>query len=326
MANKILHIFLGVIVATILFWTALLLQRHFAMPALKQSRLRQLNPELADRVANNVSGLKQESVFESLKRMDQDRLFNWPGPFPRSVVVYHGLPVGSNSDMYTVETIASNRRFRKLYQELGEMSKSAAAKALGEELTNSLSSYPPLYSELEESVFQHFQVSQTKMPVMGWPMFTNDTASLLGTRLKILSLVWISGLLELDEVKPQINAVAEMALTQRDRIYAATRVDPIVREDLLRFASLYHREIVGYAVVFVRQRSPERAAALARSNLKIVKMDLVRFDSEVTEFDLPVASKMILPDYSKGFLVAKWLSVGDEKASDELWRTLKALP
>jgi hypothetical protein len=39
MYKRTLHIFLGVIVATILFWTALLLQRHYAMPASKQSRV-----------------------------------------------------------------------------------------------------------------------------------------------------------------------------------------------------------------------------------------------------------------------------------------------
>jgi hypothetical protein len=141
---------------------------------------------------------------------------------------------------------------------------------------------------------------------------TNNTAGvtfinghpvvILGARFKVLSLAWLAGLLELQDLKPQVRSVVELALKQRDELYAANTLDSYPREQLLSKASLYNRQILGYALLGVTEKSAARDAALDKSEL------IVESGTGSNPF------------------TAKHVSPSTDAAFDNLWRALTNLP
>jgi len=56
----------------------------------------------------------------------------------------------------------------------------------------------------------------------------------MGARLKVLSLTWVAGLLELHELDQQVSAIAKLAVRQRDELYAANSLGLLAREEMLK--------------------------------------------------------------------------------------------
>ena len=91
-------------------------------------------------------------------------------------------------------------------------------------------------------------------------------------------------------------------------------------------ASLYNRQILGYALLGVAEKSSEHDAVLAKSKLNVEEKVLASFDAAVTEYDLPVKSGVMKPDRSLGTVNVRYLSPATDTTFDDLSRALMVLP
>jgi len=330
MVTKQHVLFLGLAGVTVLLWGVVVARHKHNAPGTAQAALRKADPRLSGRIEGQISSLKQETIPRSVEKLSDVNMFAWPGVYPNTVL-FHGLPLNANHDQDTIETIMSNRRFRKVLAELGGLDKSKASEIIGRQLSNAVAVYLSLYADEMEVLTERHKISDidTNHSRGGLSFIsgtTNDQVVLLGARLDVLSLAWISGLLELRELKPQVDSVARLALKQRDEMYAANSVDPLAREQMLFEASLYNRQILGCALLGVAEKSSARAAVLAKSKLGVKEEVLATYDAAVTEYDLPVRSGFMKPDRSRGTVTVKYLSPATDSTFNDLSRALMVLP
>ena len=92
------------------------------------------------------------------KNFSDVNMFSWPGFHPNMGSAY-GLPLDAHQDKDTIETIISNRRFRKVLADLGGLDKSKASETVGKQLSNAVTAYLPLYADEKRVLAERFRVS-----------------------------------------------------------------------------------------------------------------------------------------------------------------------
>jgi hypothetical protein len=112
----------------------------------------------------------------------------------------------------------SNRRFRKVFEHLSGISKDAASAIVNRELSAALAEYLPLYDRIMGGIRSPgFKAPLTNgQAFVGGPAFAignvpEGRVVISGARLKVLALVWTSGLLGLSGSKDPVERVARLA-------------------------------------------------------------------------------------------------------------------
>jgi len=283
----------------------------------------------SNHITLQISSPKQETVLSILERLSDINLYAYP---VGNWIDTHGLPLNTNQDRDTIGAIMNNRRFRQVLTDLGGMDKSKASELVGGQLSNAIAQYLPLYTAQRSVMSNYYKVSDigtnTTKPGLDFVIGTTNDQEvvILGARLKVLSLVWIAGLLELHDLKQQVGSVARLAIKQRDEMYAANSLDVLAREEMLYEASLYNRQILGYALLGVAEKSSARDAVLAKSKLNVKERVLASFDDRPTEHDLQVGSGAMAPDPAQGTVSVRYLSPATDATFDDLSRALMLLP
>ena len=125
-------------------------------------------------------------------------LFYWPGPKSSGSgeLVKSDVPLNESAGGSDLEAIMSNRRFRKVLQQLGESDREVAGRMVQRELSGAIEEYEPLYAESMARFTPHYKLSQlAQTNILAGPGFEIENVPegkivIAGARLKVLSLVW----------------------------------------------------------------------------------------------------------------------------------------
>ena len=149
---------LGLASVTVLLWGVVVVRHKRKAPETAQAVLRKAAPAIAGRIEGQISSLKRETVPRSVEKLSDVNMFSWPGFHPNMGSAY-GLPLDAHQDKDTIETIMSNRRFRKVLADLGGLDKSKASETVGKQLSNAVTAYLPLYADEKRVLAERFRVS-----------------------------------------------------------------------------------------------------------------------------------------------------------------------
>jgi hypothetical protein len=278
------------------------------------THLRAVAPELAGRISAQVRQLQSESVTGSLAKLSDINMYHWPGPPPPAgrLVKAH-IPLSADVGQSDLEAIMSNRRFRKSFVELKRIDRAKASEIIDQEFAAALTSYLPFYDLEMQRNAPHYKLDRiADNTVITGPTFAVGNAPqgeevIAGLRLKILGMVWIVGSLGLTDNKALVERVADLAVKQRAELYNDPTLHPFFRVQMLERASLYNRQLISSAFLGLVLDPRIEASVLKAVGCEWQERTLGVYASELTEFDLPVRSGVMKPDYSRGSFSVKFL-------------------
>jgi hypothetical protein len=202
-----------------------------------------------------------------MSKLSDVNLFFWPGPSPDSGgLVYQYLPLSKEVGQRDIEAICSNRRFCKLVEQFAATDNATLAKMLGDEIDRCTEQYLKLY----DAELQRFTPIYREENLKGRAGYAGPTFAIgnvkegevviVGLRLKILALVAYSGARGLTECRTNVDHVARIAMKQRQALYDDATLVPFFRSEMLKWASLYNRQILGSALVELNKAESDRTA------------------------------------------------------------------
>jgi hypothetical protein len=294
------------------------------------------NPKLARALDQQLAMLENESFEQSVANLPDVNLFYWPGPLNLAsglgygmgsgmVVVVQYVPLPKEAGQSDIDAVFSNRRFRKILDELRQMDKLAATQTINRELSKLTDSYLKLYDAELQSKSPDFTIEKiqgkTDIPGLAFVDNTHGEIVISGLRLGVLSLVWLAGQLGLPDCKLAVERVARIALKQRNQLYGDPALHRFFKNQMLYMASLYNRQILSTGLlgtaVGVDVNSLEKAVGIEWQERK-----LVSYRAVLTEYDLPVRSGMMKADDSLGATTVRFVSPLDDGQFDALLASL----
>ena len=220
----------------------------------------------------------------------------------------------------------SNRRFRKVFSELGKMDKAAASQLVKTNLLSALATYSRLYELYMLHLAPGHKITTTNtesVPIAFTTGFINPEdegkETFMGEKMKVLSLVWISGMLSLTDNREQVERVARLALKQKTELDKNTTLQPVFKNDMLTKASLYNRQILSSGLVGVAfEDAGMESNVMKMAGITLRQRTLVGYEAALTEFDKPVQSGVMAPDRSTGSITVKYVSPMHDTNFDQL--------
>jgi hypothetical protein len=273
-------------------------------------------PDLFGRIQDQIEKVRNESFEEAIHNLYQVNMFFWPGGPPLQGRIFIGdyIPLPPDIGDDDTKAILSNRRFLKVYEELSNMPVDKASALINKDLNLSFEQYLSVYGQdtqinsdgLSVASMEKLRAENPKGGIAGpgWISQTKDESkmTLLGIRFKVLSLLWIAGALELTVTQPVVQKVVSHGISQRDALYGDTNQSSFYKYEVLRQASLYNRQILITALFGTSGRSEDLYSEAGQIALERTKLRSTVFDATVTEYDLPVRSYVMQPDYTRGEL------------------------
>lgn len=266
------------------------------------------------RINNDISILEKETTADSLINLKNVSLYYWPGA-QRVVSYEQQLPLGKEIGRFDVETIMSNRRFLKLYNELRQLDRGNASTIVNAEIEKALTEYKILYDQLCKANESKYPAALARdKPTLGLSFQIqngNEKSTLfLGARFRVLSLIFLAAQLQLYGSHSKILEAVELAIDQRDQVYNDHAHHIIYKTDLLIHASLYSRQILATASYLT---SPKKTAAFP----KLIEKKLTPYNAELTPYDQPSMIGALPVDYSRGIFNLRFLASMDDKEFKE---------
>jgi hypothetical protein len=324
------HIILAIAISCtlVLGLTVFLHRKHSRSAAarLEFAELKQSNPILAEKINRIRNSLESETVTESFKRMNLIGSYYEPGPRPGGYIIAPELlPIPAERGAEDINLILSNRRARKVFAELRSEAKALAQQRINLALMGAIDTFLSLYNT-NLSVAEKVQLgwSDKGGPGLSYNLIPADptTVTISGVRLQILALVWFSGELGLEGCKDQVRRVAEIAVQERDELYANQAMNNIMKGETIVKASLYNRQILATGLLGAIGDNNLKTIAINKASLKWENMSLVSFDALLTEYDQPVAAGVMKADRSKGSINIRIASPLSDFQFDTLLREL----
>jgi hypothetical protein len=239
------------------------------------------------RIDRMVAQLKSESLKDSLTALGSNNFYSWPGSIESTVEIYK-LPLDPPIGQNCIEEILSNRRIRKLLQELAGLSKEEQSHTLTAALKQSLDTYEACFAEFHRSNAPHFAADPTVRVGFGMAISDNPdgSPSLYGSRLAVLGLLLIAANLELHDCRPIVESVSQKARRQRATSENAAQWNMAYRYSMIRRASLYHRQILGTALIATSVDGGIGSQPCDDLGVEWKAVRLTAFDAPATEYDL----------------------------------------
>lgn len=298
----------------------------------EMAMLRLSDDPLIKRIVAQIGKVISETTEESVHNLYQVNMYSWPGGGPRRgrAFLYEPIPLPANIGIRDTKSILSNRRFLKVYHELTNMPVEQASAIVNKELNLSLQKYLSSYAQHPDINSDYLTVdSMEKMKAenpkagisgIGLTIETQDENKvvLLGLRLKVLSLVWIAGSLELKATAPSVQRVVQKAIEQRDGLYGDSVQSAYYKYEVLGRASLYNRQILTTGLCGTSPKSDQLVNKLKQIGLERMTMRSPVFDASLTGFDLPVRSGVAQADYTRGELSIPCFPAMDDKVFDQV--------
>jgi hypothetical protein len=313
-------LFVVVVFLTTVFWMLVFARQRHREHEVRHSQLKLTIPLLASNIDKQVATLERETLPESVAKLSDVSAYYFTGPKLNIIST-------DNYDLEDLNLIMSNRRFLKSFSELSKIDKAAAAQIIKTNLSSALTSYSRAYDLTMNKAAPFFRVT-TNTSVehfdgisfqIGVSPKDQGKETLLGLKLKVLTLVWISGMLNLTDNREQVERVVRTAIKQRMDLDNDPSLKLSFKLQMLEQASLYNRRIlsVGLIGVTLKEKGLETKAMNA-AGIQWQQHKLSKFDAAVTEYDRPVQSGIMAPDYSAGSVSVKFVSQLSETNFDIL--------
>jgi len=331
-------VLLSVIAATMVLWVIAFVEHHKRKPETQQHT--QLKAALASaekvrsRIDGDIARLERETLAESMIKLSHVNMFHWPGPVSEEMIVHKTyIPLREDACREALEAIISNRRFRRIFAEVSQMKEAAASEIVKRELASAITEYLPLYEAKIRSTAPLYTFEELRQ-LRGFPgvSFEIDNvpegkATLVGARLKVLALVWISGMLRLNSCRDQVEQVARLAIKQRKDLYEDANLHPSYKVRMLEKASLYNRQIISSGLLGLLASNRDLEARILKAvGAEWRERMLTVYSATMTEFDVPVRQGFVKPDYSRGSLSIKCVSPLSDDSFDMVLRELHLIP
>jgi len=200
------------------------------------------------------------------------------------------------------------------------------------ELSTAINEYLPLYNaEMRDSAPKLKTDRAAGRVFFLGPSFVignvpEGKVMIVGTRLKVLALVWVSGILGLNGCQDQVERVARLGVKQRTDLYDDPTLDATFKAEMLRMASLYNRQIISSGLLGLKTHRDHEALILKAAGAEWRERKLAVYTAVLTEFDLLVRSGGRRPDYSRGSLTVKFVSPMNDASFDSLLKELHLIP
>ena len=268
--------------------------------------------EMINRIRKQIKILEEESLEESILKLDEVDSYYWPGAIHKMLSPV--FPLEKDAGQRDIDMIMSNRRFLKVFEELSNIEKEEATALLKKEINKSLKDYQSLYEQYLSENNDYFEsVKSGKIPDSG-PIFQinnneDGTPTFKGMRLKVLALVFLAGNLKLEGTSEAVNKVIADAIDQKKHLYENPFNNTIISCDFLVNAGLYNRQILITGFSGTSLNSANETQLLKNINSKKEEKVLTSFNADTTEYDL-LSEKRGGPvpvDYSKGTINIEYI-------------------
>ena len=274
-----------------------------------RSELKAIIPAYAAKVEKTVAGLQGETPSKSVFNLYYVTDYFNPGPATDYIT-------DENQDQVALDEIMSNRRFRKVFSELGKMDKAAASQLVKTNLLSALATYSQLYDLYLRNLAPRYKITTTNtvsVPIAFTTGFIKPEdegkETFMGEKMKVFSLVWISGMLRLTDNRELVEQVARLALKQKTELDNDPTLQPVFKSDMLMQASLYNRQILSSGLIGVSFKDAGMESNVMKTaGITWRQRILVGYEAALTEFDKPFQSGMMAADRSTGTLTVKYAS------------------
>ena len=296
-----------------------------------QEKFKQSNPPLFDKLEQQTTMLQGESTKQSLQKLSNIEMFYWPGPrtgMSGSSGFEPILPLRKEQGQTALEAIISNRRFSKLVSELSKIEAEELAATLKAEINNTFTEHKKTYAKKLENVrlLRSIAIKKGKLnnaSVIGGVGFSitnppEGQVSVVGVRLKLLSLVWIAGILDVKACLPEIRQIADFAKTERDKMYEDDQLHSFVRSRILINLSAYHPQIIASAILALSNDKDSVDSFTDKHQIQWQQTDLTAYDAFMTPFDLPVRTLKFKPDFTRGNIIIHSVAPIEDSVYDDL--------
>ena len=231
-----------------------------------------------------IEMLREETLEQSLYRLKDVNLFFCPGPPDPGHISFEsppieGGPLSANLERKVVDVLMGNRRVLKLYRDLAKLPTERAARLLNAQILELLPLYCAAFQSDENiNSLEHYLRETAELEKnrpgssytsVGYVTNTPNPneVTLSGLRNALLSLVWISGALGLEETHGTLLKLAEEAKLQRDALYGDEIHHHFYKESILQHLSIYNRTVLCMALLRTAPPSAlhERFAAQSKT-------------------------------------------------------------
>lgn len=224
----------------------------------------------------------------------------------------------------------SNRRFRKTFSELRQMNQAAASQFVETNLISAIARYSGIYEHTMQILLQHYKTNSAVQPTKGFAFEVGFTKpgdegreTLMGEKMKVFSLIWISGMLRLADSREEVEQVVRLALKQKKALDSDSTLQPMVKQSMLKSGILYNPEVLSSGLIGVTYREAGMESDVMKAaGIRWQQRTLAAYDAALTEFDKPVQSGVLVPDRSTGSLTVNFVSHMNDTNFDLLLREI----
>lgn len=263
--------------------------------------------------------LDKESVETSLARLDEHKMYTWGSTWiQHDKATLAEIPLQPGLGRSDLIAIMSNRRVLKLMEHLSTLRKAKAAALVEKEIDRALCEYNRLWDQQMEysKYLKRKPYRDPEKPTRDLYLRRADgKPTLVAVRYKVLALLLLAGNLELRGTQPAVREVLEVAVRQRDLFYHNSIYDKRACAPMLVWASLYHRQILGTAVLGTYVDSAKRQEILKQFGCKLKTERLQRYTATIIPYGrLWEGHGVSRSKYTNGPLTVKYLEpLGDAK-------------
>ena len=235
--------------------------------------------------------LEQESLEESLAQLLQVSPYRGdlgPATFTAEIPLYDG-----KQGWQYVNAMLCSRRVMKVFHELAGEPKNRASELISRQIRDNLPKYQAMFKEKILADSRLLDREYSGNTGFGFTMGNNRDGSptIQGLRYSLFALVMIAGTLELEGARDAVQAVAEVAVDQRDFFYKHGQEDFNYSLSIgaLQWASLYNRQMLVTGLVGTAALDDAATPLLRESLARRLKKE----PTEVTPW-----SEVLLPNYN----------------------------
>jgi hypothetical protein len=271
--------------------------KSFSNPAFK---------EYEERLGREINILKHETAEETLDRLSVPDMYFWPGPPGEIRLVGYEFPFPPWFGDRDIEQLMSNRRLLKAYQYLASLPKATAAEVVRHQIEKGNTAYDRLLQEYIRENGRFFPPDAKNPAGPGFIVGNTDQPTVVGARLRILSLVFLAGNLQLADVGPSVRAVSKQAMEQYDKFRLSREYHLYFRFRLVANAGLYNRQALAVGLIGTATKQNDPVITKYRRSLQ--QKRLTHFDARVTPYDQQAMLGTVQVDYPAEPLELRYLN------------------
>lgn len=276
--------------------------------------------DLVDRI---ILLLEKESLRESLKKLSETHLYEFPGVLASS---------GAPREIADFKSIVGNRRFLKVFRELSSLPKAEAADILDIEIKETLKQYKVKFDKYLNDNSRTFEKNKSAKPgghsgfIFAYYEKDQQGPNLMGLRYKMLALTLLAGNLNLNSSDSSVKTILETAIAQKDHFSNSKIFYKADGNAMLEYISLYNRRILGIAVLGTYiEKDKKRKQILKDLNLSMEAMEVTPYNSKLTPIERISHCPMDPVDYSKGKFNVTYLASLDDSQFEGVVKAVRKI-